>query len=190
MVRQRPGVRIGCALQSGFRTADSHHQHEDGPAVEHLPHWGDDPLTTVVLEIAGVHWASEKAAVDASLAPSGSRCCSSRPAGLRPLPAPPEKARLHGRRHSPARDAAAIARHYDVSKVFYRIVLGPSMTYSCAMWPATTAGLEKTQAAKYEQVCRKLGLGPGMRLLDVGCGWGAWSFTPPVTTACAPSGSP
>ena len=71
-----------------------------------------------------------------------------------------------------ARDAAAIAHHYDVSNDFYRLVLGPSMTYSCAVWPTPDATLEEAQAAKYELVCRKLGLRPGMRLLDVGCGWG------------------
>jgi len=91
---------------------------------------------------------------------------------LRPLPPPPEEARLRGRRHSKARDAEAIAHHYDVSNDFYRIVLGPSMTYSCAVWPTHDAGLETAQATKYELVCRKLGLEPGMRLLDVGCGWG------------------
>ncbi|MGD9797674.1 MAG: class I SAM-dependent methyltransferase [Acidimicrobiia bacterium] len=90
------------------------------------------------------------------------------------LPPPPEEIRLRGRRHSPERDAAAIAHHYDVSNAFYRMVLGPSMTYSCAVWPdgAGDATLEEAQAAKYELVCRKLGLRPGMRLLDVGCGWG------------------
>ncbi len=93
-------------------------------------------------------------------------------AGLRPLPPPPEEARLHGRRHSRARDAAAIAHHYDVSNDFYRIVLGPSLTYSCAVWAAPTVTLEHAQAAKHELICRKLGLEPGMRLLDVGCGWG------------------
>src|SRR5205807_5766227 len=92
--------------------------------------------------------------------------------GLRPLPAPPEEARLRGRRHTKERDAAAIAHHYDVSNDFYRIVLGPSMTYSCAVWPFATVTLEEAQAAKYELVSRKLGLRPGMRLLDVGCGWG------------------
>ncbi|MCI0634891.1 MAG: cyclopropane-fatty-acyl-phospholipid synthase family protein [Actinobacteria bacterium] len=92
--------------------------------------------------------------------------------GLRPLPVPPEEARLHGRRHSKARDAAAIAHHYDVSNAFYRLVLGPSMTYSCAVWERPDVTLEQAQAAKYELVCRKLGLEPGMRLLDVGCGWG------------------
>jgi cyclopropane-fatty-acyl-phospholipid synthase len=95
------------------------------------------------------------------------------PAGLRPLPPPPEEARLSGRRHSRERDAAAIAHHYDVSNDFYRIVLGPSLTYSCALWSDDTATLEDAQAAKHELVCRKLGLQPEMRLLDVGSGWGS-----------------
>jgi len=92
--------------------------------------------------------------------------------GLRPLPPPPEEAHLRGRRHSKERDAAAISHHYDVSNDFYRMVLGPSMTYSCAVWDDPSVGLERAQAAKYELICRKLGLRPGMRLLDVGCGWG------------------
>jgi len=93
-------------------------------------------------------------------------------AGLKPLPPPAEEARLRGRRHSRERDAAAIAHHYDVSNDFYRMVLGPSLTYSCALWTDTTPTLEQAQANKYELICRKLALEPGMRLLDVGCGWG------------------
>jgi cyclopropane-fatty-acyl-phospholipid synthase len=92
--------------------------------------------------------------------------------GFGALAVPPEEARLGGVRHSKERDAAAIAHHYDVSNAFYRIVLGPSMTYSCAVWERGDVTLEDAQAAKYELVCRKLGLEPGMRLLDVGCGWG------------------
>jgi cyclopropane-fatty-acyl-phospholipid synthase len=94
------------------------------------------------------------------------------PAAVRPLSPPPEEVRLRGRRHSRARDAAAISHHYDVSNEFYRLVLGPSMTYSCAVWPNFDATLEQAQEAKYELICRKLGLKEGMRLLDVGCGWG------------------
>ena len=90
---------------------------------------------------------------------------------LRPLPPPAAEARLHGVRHSRARDAAAIAYHYDVPSDFFRIVLGPSMTYSCAVWTDDTPSLEQAQSQKHELVCRKLGLAPGMRLLDVGCGW-------------------
>jgi len=78
----------------------------------------------------------------------------------------------HGLRHSKSRDATAISHHYDVSNTFYEWVLGPSMTYTCACYPRADASLEEAQAHKYDLVCRKLGLEPGMRLLDVGCGWG------------------
>jgi cyclopropane-fatty-acyl-phospholipid synthase len=93
--------------------------------------------------------------------------------GLKPLPPPPEEARLRGRRHSKDRDAAAIAHHYDLSNAFYEMVLGPSLTYSCAVWTDDTTTLEQAQANKHELICRKLDLQPGMRLLDIGCGWGS-----------------
>ena len=96
--------------------------------------------------------------------------------GLRPLPPPPEEARLRGRRHSRRRDAQAIAHHYDVSNRFYELVLGSSMTYSCGVWASPEISLEEAQAAKYELICRKLDLREGMRLLDVGCGWGGMAM--------------
>ncbi len=97
--------------------------------------------------------------------------------GLRRAPEPPaEEIRLHGRRHSRSRDAAAIAHHYDVSGDFYRLALGPTMTYSCAVWDDPSVGLDAAQEAKYDLICRKLGLVPGMRLLDVGCGWGGMAM--------------
>jgi cyclopropane-fatty-acyl-phospholipid synthase len=92
---------------------------------------------------------------------------------LRPLRPPPEEAKLRGRRHSRRRDAAAVAYHYDVSEEFFGIVLGPSMTYSCAVFEGDDDSLERAQENKHELVCRKLGLRPGMRMLDVGCGWGS-----------------
>jgi len=79
---------------------------------------------------------------------------------------------LSGLRHSKARDSSAISNHYDVSNRFYELVLGPSMAYTCAVFPKADASLEEAQAAKFDLVCRKLALEPGMRLLDVGCGWG------------------
>jgi len=89
-----------------------------------------------------------------------------------PLAPPPEEVRLGGRRHSRARDARAVSHHYDVGNAFYRLFLGKSLTYSCAYWDSPDANLDDAQRAKYELICRKLGLRPGMRLLDVGCGWG------------------
>lgn len=88
-------------------------------------------------------------------------------------PEPPAlERRLGGRRHSKTRDAEAIQHHYDVSNKFYERVLGPSMAYTCAVFPTVDASLEDAQDEKFDLVCRKLGLQPGMRLLDVGCGWG------------------
>lgn len=91
---------------------------------------------------------------------------------LRPLPPPPYEVRLRGRRHSRSRDEAAISHHYDVSNRFYEWVLGPSMAYTCAVYPEAAASLETAQWTKHDLVAHKLGLEPGMRLLDVGCGWG------------------
>ena len=91
---------------------------------------------------------------------------------LRRPPLPQREAKLSGRRHSKARDAAAVAHHYDVGNDFYRLVLGESMTYTCAVYADKVTALEDAQYAKYDLVARKLGLKPGMRLLDIGCGWG------------------
>ena len=90
-----------------------------------------------------------------------------------PMEAPPRWRRtVDGLRHTKGRDAEAISHHYDVSNRFYELVLGPSMTYMCAVYPKAAATLEEAQAEKYDLICRKLDLQPGQRLLDVGCGWG------------------
>ncbi len=93
------------------------------------------------------------------------------------VPPPPQEVRVNsrwmaGRRHSKQRDASAISHHYDVSNTFYEWVLGPSMAYTCACYPTAEATLEQAQYNKFDLVARKLALQPGMRLLDVGCGWG------------------
>ncbi len=89
-------------------------------------------------------------------------------------PIPPEEVHIGPgwRTHTKRRDAAAISHHYDVGNDFYRLVLGPSWTYSCAVFEHDDDSLEQAQTNKYELISRKLGLSPGMRLLDVGCGWG------------------
>jgi cyclopropane-fatty-acyl-phospholipid synthase len=95
---------------------------------------------------------------------------------LRWLPPPEEEARLHGGIHSRRRDRESINHHYDVSNAFYEAVLGPSMTYSCAVFETPDDDLAEAQTNKYELVSQKLGLRSGMRLLDVGCGWGGMAI--------------
>jgi cyclopropane-fatty-acyl-phospholipid synthase len=94
--------------------------------------------------------------------------------GTQPKP-PPEEMALTGSRHSKRRDRQAISHHYDVGNDFYADVLGPSMVYSCAYWTSTEPSydLADAQRDKLDLICRKLELKPGMRLLDVGCGWGS-----------------
>jgi cyclopropane-fatty-acyl-phospholipid synthase len=97
---------------------------------------------------------------------------------LRLPPPPPQEVLprwrrlVEGARHSKTRDAEAISHHYDVSNAFYAGVLGPTMTYTCAVYPESDATLEVAQENKYRLIFEKLMLQPGDRLLDVGCGWG------------------
>ncbi len=83
---------------------------------------------------------------------------------------------LRGRRHSIERDSAAIRYHYDVGNDFFALFLDESMTYSCAIFSRGAATLEEAQRTKLELVASKLELKPGMRLLDVGCGWGSFAI--------------
>lgn len=97
---------------------------------------------------------------------------------FKPIAPPPQEALprwrrvAEGLRHSRRRDAEAIHHHYDVSNTFYELVLGPSMAYTCAVYPDTQATLAEAQDNKFRLVFDKLRLDPGQRLLDVGCGWG------------------
>jgi cyclopropane-fatty-acyl-phospholipid synthase len=93
-----------------------------------------------------------------------------------PPPAPPAcEIRLSGRAHSRARDQAVIAGHYDLPVSFYRLILDPAMAYSCGYWTSDDPGygLADAQRDKLDLVADKLRLGPGISLLDMGCGWGS-----------------
>ncbi len=122
-----------------------------------------DRLATAALR--DVSWR-EKAALGRHFAPLF----------LRKPPPPPEEVHNNGMKHSRRRDAEVISHHYDVSNTFYEWVLGPTMAYTCAVFPGPDATLEQAQEEKFELVCRKLGLQPGMRMLDVGCGWGGFAI--------------
>ncbi|MGH3470851.1 MAG: class I SAM-dependent methyltransferase, partial [Nocardioidaceae bacterium] len=98
--------------------------------------------------------------------------------GPAPKP-PPEEIVLHGAKHSKMRDLVAVSHHYDLGNDFYRHVLGESLVYSCAYWRAPddpSYRLDDAQRDKVDLVCRKLRLQPGMRVLDVGCGWGSFAL--------------
>jgi cyclopropane-fatty-acyl-phospholipid synthase len=83
---------------------------------------------------------------------------------------------LGGRLHSIERDAAAVRYHYDVGNAFFALFLDESMTYSCAIFSRGAQTLEEAQQEKLDLVATKLGLAPGMRVLDVGCGWGSFAI--------------
>jgi cyclopropane-fatty-acyl-phospholipid synthase len=92
-----------------------------------------------------------------------------------PPPRPASEARPHGRLHSKRRDAQVIAHHYDLSNALYALLLDEHMAYSCGYWTSDRDGYQVSDAQrdKLDLICRKLDLHPDVRLLDVGCGWGA-----------------
>ena len=64
-------------------------------------------------------------------------------------------------------------QHYDIGNDFYAAMLDRRMTYTCGYWSAGAQSLDSAQEDKLDLICRKLELKPGMRLLDIGCGWGS-----------------
>ncbi|MGY5078596.1 class I SAM-dependent methyltransferase [Streptomyces nigrescens] len=132
-------------------------------------------------------WRSLRAGGPAAAAPPGPRRLTGmavtalRLGALGPRPPAPgaPRARLRGTLHSSARDRAAVSHHYDLSNDWYALLLDESMAYSCGYWARPddpSYGLADAQRDKLDLICRKLGLGPGARLLDIGCGWGSLSL--------------
>lgn len=76
-------------------------------------------------------------------------------------------------------------RHYDAGNDLYRLMLDPTMSYSCGYWAAAD-DLDGAQRAKLELICDKLALSPGQSVLDVGCGWGG--FAEAATAPCVDAG--
>lgn len=151
-VLRAPGqLGLGRAYVSGELDVD-----DIDAVIELLDSWKPPPLDG----------AAKRALLLATLRAAGLTLPPRRPAAeLRPS----------GRRHSRERDARAVRHHYDVSNEFFRLFLGPSMVYSCAIWRGgEKRTLEEAQEEKLDTVARKLALKPGDRVLDVGCGWGAF----------------
>ncbi|WP_290515447.1 cyclopropane-fatty-acyl-phospholipid synthase family protein [Aeromicrobium sp.] len=92
--------------------------------------------------------------------------------GRRP-PAPAAESNLTGELHSKERDQAAISHHYDLSNDFYELILDPNMAYSSGFHVTPEMTLEEAQTAKLHLICKKLGLQPGMKMVDIGSGWGS-----------------
>jgi len=100
-----------------------------------------------------------------------------RAAGLTMPPrAPAAELKPKGKRHTKVRDQRAVRHHYDVSNDYFRLFLDESMTYSCAIFSRGAKTLEEAQVAKNDLVCTKLGLRDGMRIVDIGSGWGAFAI--------------
>jgi len=88
------------------------------------------------------------------------------------------------RRNSVAGSRANIGAHYDLGNDFYALFLDPQMTYSSAVFPSADATLEEAQQEKYARVARLAGIGPGSRVLEIGCGWGGFALHAAAAHGC------
>ncbi|MEL6463813.1 MAG: cyclopropane-fatty-acyl-phospholipid synthase family protein [Pseudomonadota bacterium] len=102
------------------------------------------------------------------------------------------RARFHMRRfiqhNAPSASRKNVAHHYDISDDLYRLFLDQDMQYSCAYFRDDAMTLEEAQIAKKAHIAKKLCLEPGMRVLDIGCGWGGMAMTLAQDHGCEVTG--
>jgi cyclopropane-fatty-acyl-phospholipid synthase len=72
-----------------------------------------------------------------------------------------------------SRSLTVAHKHYDIGNDLYQLMLGKSMAYTCGYWK-DAKNLDEAQEAKFELICKKVGLKPGMKVLDLGCGFGSF----------------
>ena len=96
--------------------------------------------------------------------------------GLASMTAPLQ--RLLHRRNDNTRSGSRrnIAAHYDLGNDFYQLFLDPTMAYSCGIFERADSSLEEASTAKFDRICRKLGLTHGMQVLEIGTGWGGFAI--------------
>ncbi|MBL8659949.1 MAG: class I SAM-dependent methyltransferase [Rhodospirillales bacterium] len=119
----------------------------------------DTPDLTALIELAAVNQAAGDIRIEA-------------PALRRVV----DRIRHLRRRNTRAGSRRNIAHHYDLSNAFYRLWLDEGMSYSSALFASEEQPLVEGQAAKNRRLADLLGLTPGLRLLEIGCGWGAFAL--------------
>ena len=90
-------------------------------------------------------------------------------------------------RQTKAKAAANAKHHYNIGNDLYARMLDKEMAYSCGYWKSAKT-LDQAQIAKFDLICRKLELKPGMKLLDIGCGWGSLAIDIAQTANCEVTG--
>ena len=94
----------------------------------------------------------------------------------RPVVALPQAAARRGARNTRRRALENTRAHYDLGNDLFRLMLDETMTYSCAVFDESATSLRDAQVAKLDRICRKLDLGPGDHVLEIGAGWGAFAI--------------